>query len=110
MTSIILIVFLISGIIGIKKRSIGVTCGFILTIFLYFVLNDYNLITFVATVVLGFVASFAGSFAIPWFFSGFKGGKHNTGPSFIGGGSGRGSGGHTGGIIFSDEERKNLKR
>jgi hypothetical protein len=110
MTSIILIAFFVSGIIGVKKRSIGVACGCILTICLYFVQNDFNLITFVVTVFLGFVASFAGSYAIPWFFSGFKGGKHNTGPSYIGGGSNRGSGGHTGGIIFSDEERKNLKR
>jgi len=43
---------------------------------------------------------------LPWFFSGLKGGKHNTGPSYIGGGGGRGTGTHMGGIIQSDEEHR----
>ncbi len=107
MSGIILIVFIASGIIGLKKPIIGAISGCLLTIVLFFVLNEFKISIFLITSLFGFIASFAGGYSIPWFFSGFMGGKHNTGPSFIGGGR---AGGGTGGIVFSDEERENLKK
>jgi len=110
MDSIFLIVFIVSGIIGLKKPIVGAISGCVLSSILFFILYDFTLIEFLITALFGFIASFAGGYLIPWFFSGFKGGKHNTGPSYIGGGSGKGWGEHTGGIILSDEERRNIKR
>ena len=109
MSGIILIVFIASGIIGLKKPIIGAVSGCLLTIVLFFVLNEFKISIFLTTSLLGFIASFAGGYSIPWFFSGFLGGKHNTGPgpTFI---DGARSGGHPGGIILSDEERNNRKR
>jgi hypothetical protein len=110
MSSIFLISFVVSGIIGLKKPILGVISGCVLTIILFFILYEFERMKFIIVLVFGCLVSFAGGYFIPWFFSGFKGGKHNTGPSFIGGGSGKGWGEHTGGIILSDEERKNIKK
>ncbi len=110
MSNIILIVFIVSGIIGLKKPIAGALSGCLLTVVLYLFLNDFEINWFLITCLLGSLAGFAGGYSIPWFFSGFKGGRHNTGPSYIGGGAGRGLGEHTGGIILSDEERKNAKK
>ncbi len=109
MSTIFIIVFIVSGVIGLKKPIVGAICGCVLTIALLFALHDFELIKFAIVLLFGFLASFAGGYLIPWFFSGFKGGKHNTGPSYIGGGSGEGWGEHTGGIILSDQERKDIK-
>ena len=107
MSGIIIIVFIASGIIGLKKPIIGAVSGCLLTIVLFFVLNEFKISIFLTTSLFGFIASFAGGYLIPWFFSGFRGGKHNTGPSFI---DGVRTGGHPGGIILSDEEQKNIKK
>ncbi len=107
MSSIILIVFVISGLIALKKPIIGAICGSILTVVLFFILNNFEIGRFLITLILGIGASFSGAYMIGWLFSGFRGGKHNTGPSYWGGGDRRG---HTGGIILSDEERKNMLR
>ena len=104
MSSIILIVFIVAGIIGIKKKILGALTGCLLTLILYFLIEDFKITKFIVTVFLGFLSSFAGSYAIPWFLSGFKGGKHSTGPSYIGGGAGKGWGEHTGGIILVHPE------
>jgi hypothetical protein len=93
MTSIILIVFFTAGVIGLKKKIFGALSGCCLVLVLYFFFEDFKIRTFIATVILGFSASFAGSYSIPCFFSGFKGGKHSTGPSYIGGGACKGWGG-----------------
>lgn len=104
MSSIIVVVFVVSGLIWLKKPIVGAVSGSILTILLSFILNDFEATQFFITSIVGVGASFAGAYLMGWFFSGFKGGKHNTGPSFWGGGDR----GHTGGIILSDEERKNM--
>ena len=101
MSSIFLISFVVSGIIGLKKPILGAISGWVLTIILFFILYEFELMKFIIVLVFGCLASFAGGYFIPWFFSGFKGGKHNTG---------KGWGEHTGGIILSDEERKNIKK
>ena len=106
MSSIIITVFVISGMIALKKPIIGAISGSILTILLFFILNNFEIGLFLVTCISGIAASFAGAYMMGWFFSGFKGGKHNTGPSFWGGGDR----GHTGGIILSDEERKNMQK
>ena len=109
MSDIIFIVFIAAGIIGLKKKIYGTIAGCILTIILYFYLNTFELISFLVTLIVGFAASFLGAYLISWFFSAFKGGRQSKGPSYIGGGSGKGWGQHTGGIIYSDEEREGMK-
>ena len=107
MITIILIVFFVSGIVGLKKPLIGTIAGCILTIVLFFLFYNFTVFQFLLTCLIGFATSFAGSRAFSWFFSGFRGGKHNTGPSYIGGGDRTAWGG---GIILTAEERENLKK
>ena len=107
MSNIIIITIVVSGIVGIKSPVVAGIVGAVLFP-LYFCLFDsvslYKLILFVpGGLILGYISGKISS----WFFSGFKGGKHSTGPSFIGGGE---RGRHTGGIVYSDDERKNMKK
>lgn len=108
MSGILLIIFLVSGIVGIKQRKIGLGSGLALAIITYFLFEKFKLSTFLISILLGLISSLLGVFLIPWFFSGFKGGRHNTGPSYMGGSSCK-RGGPGGGIVLSDSERKNLK-
>jgi len=108
MSSLILIAFIVSGLIALKKRINGIIAGCILTAIHFFRFNSFEIYSFLISFLIGLVASVLGAFIIPWFFSGYKGGRHSTGPSFIGGGSGRGHG-PSGGIILSDEERDKSK-
>ncbi len=53
MSSIIIIVFVISGMIALKKPIIGAISGSILTILLFFILNDFEIGQFLVTCNIG---------------------------------------------------------
>jgi hypothetical protein len=108
MSSLILIAFIVSGLIALKNRTYWIIAGCIVTKIHFFLFNSFENFSFLISFLFGLVASVLGTFIIPWFFSGFKGGNHSTGPSYIGGGSGRGHG-PGGGIVLYDEERDKRK-
>ena len=109
MSNIVIVVFIISGIVGLKNRLIGATTGCILTVILYLTLYSFEITSFLLNLLAGFAVSFLGAYFIPWFLSGFKGGKRHYGPGIIGG-FGKGKTAHKGGgIILSDEEREGIK-
>ena len=110
MSDIIIVAFVVSGIVGLKSRLLGVFIGSILAIILYFIFNSFEILSFLLNLLAGITASLLGALIIPWFLSGFKGGKRHSGPSIIGG-FGRGDTAHRGsGIILSDEERDGIKK
>ncbi len=107
MSNIIVIIIFVSGIIGIKSPIVAGIAGallFPLYLYLFDSLSLYKLLLFVPG---GFILGYISGKISSWFFSGFKGGKHSEGPSYIGGGE---RGRHTGGIVYSDDEIKNMKR
>ncbi len=110
MGGMLLVVCLVSGFIGLKKPIAGAVVGGIGAMFYVSFLSNAGVAYRLVFGLLGLVASGIGGYGIPWFFSGFKGGAHNTGPSYIGG-AGRGSREHKGGgIILSDEERDHTQQ
>jgi hypothetical protein len=105
MIDIIIAVFVISGIIGIKKKVYGAAAGAIIAPLIDYVFHSFDLFFFIALFPIGFLIGWISGSLSKWFFSGFRGGKHNTGPSY----TGRAGGHQRGGIVFTDEEMKNAK-
>jgi hypothetical protein len=111
MSSMLLITFIIAGVIGFTKPICGVLSGAVFVCLWAVVFADMTLTRLIVACLFGVIASGIGGYSLPWFFSGVKGGRQNTGPSFIGGDGGKGWGGRrSGGIILSDEEREHLER
>ncbi len=104
---LVVLIILIAGFLGRKRPFRSSLLGCILTLSFYFVFQKFEIRSFITDALIGFAASFGASYQSYFFSSGFKGGNHNTGPSYMGGG--RGSG-FEGGIIMSDEERDKQKR
>lgn len=77
---------------------------------LYYFTQQFSVKSFLITLSVGFVVCGVGSYLISWIFSGFKGGDHNTGPSFFPGAGGGRGGAPPGGIIQSDEELNRNKQ
>ncbi len=92
---------------GRKKPLIGIVTGCALTLILYFVSQDFQLKSFIIHSLIGLAISCVSSFLGNIIISGHRGGNHNIGPSYIGGGGKNPLGG---GIILTDEERENLKK
>ncbi len=106
----IILIVLASGIIGSRKPLIGALVGCAITFVQYFYFQEFNLKSFAIAGSIGVSVSFGFAYFFSYVSSGFKGGKHNTGPSYMGGfGGGRG-GAPPGGINRSDEEIESHKR
>jgi len=105
-----IIAFVIAMIFARKRPLIGsiVGCLAICGKHLYF--NSFTWINFISEVWLGCVLCFIFSYMGFFVLSGTKGGKHNTGPSFMPGAGGGRGGAPPGGIIQSDEEIQRNKR
>ena len=107
MSNIIIITIFVSGIIGIKSPIAAGVAGALLFP-LYFYLFDFvSLYKLMLLALGGLIFGYILGKISFWFFSGFKGGKHSEGPYYIGGGE---RGRHTGGIVYSDDEIKNMKK
>ncbi len=102
----IILIIVASGVIGSRKPLIGALVGCAITFVQYFYFQEFNLKSFAIAGFIGVSVSFGTAYSFSYLASGFKGGKHNTGPSVKGGGH---RGGFTGFIISSDEEHKNRK-
>ena len=110
MGGMLIIVCLLSGFIGLKKPVVGAVVGGIGAMVYVSLFSHAGVAYRLVFGLLGCVASGVGGYGIPWFLSGFKGGVHNTGPSYIGGGERKGWGDDGGGIILSDEEREHVQQ
>lgn len=110
MTSIFIIVVVISFLFGFRKPIVGCIAGTIATAISYYLfIEDFDFLIFFAVTAVGLVFSLIVAYFSSWFFSGFRGGGHHTGPSMIGG-FGKGQTAHRGsGIILSDEEREGMR-
>ena len=110
LSTFIIFVFLLSAILGFKKRIVGGVAGAMALPFLCYVFLDKEGLELFLFSLIGFVIGSVAGFLASIILSGMRGKGHNTGPSYMGGfGGGRG-GGLPGGIILSDEERNNLKK
>ena len=110
MGGMLIIVCLLSGFVGLKKPVVGAVVGGIGALVYVSLVSNAGVAYRLVFGVFGCVASGVGGYGIPWFLSGFKGGVHNTGPSYIGG-MGRGWRPHKGGgIMLSDEEREHIQQ
>lgn len=103
----VLLIIIVSGFFGNKKPLLGSIFGSIIALAQYFYFSEFQIKSFVIAVLIGFGFSFGTAYFISYFSSGFKGGKHNAGPSIIGGGR---AGGSPGRIIRSDEEIESHKK
>jgi len=103
----ILLIIIVSGFFGRKKPLLGSIFGCIIALAQYFYFSEFQIKSFAIAVLIGFGFSFGTAYFISYLSSGFKGGKHNTGPSFIGGDR---AGGSPGRIIRSDEEIESHKK
>jgi hypothetical protein len=91
-----------------KKIAGGIT-GAIAFPFLCFIFLDKNGIELLVFGLIGFGLGKLAGFLSSMIRNGMRGKGHSAGPSFIGG-FGGGRTGHPGGIILSDEERKNMRK
>ena len=104
MGDILVVIFVVSILVGIKKPILGGVAGIILAPLIYYFFHDFNLYVFIFLFPIGFLLGWLFGFLANWFFSGFRGGKHNEGPSFV---TGRFGGSQRGGIVLTDEEKEN---
>lgn len=100
----VLLVVFISAIFGRKKPILGSVIGCIATLAIYFYTNNFQIKSFVIAVLIGFSVSFGAAFLFSIIASGFRGGNHNTGPSFWG------IRNNPGNIVLTDEEIKKRKK
>ena len=106
----VVLIIIVAGIFGRKRPLLGALIGVVLTLAIVLYLQDYSIKSIIVSFLKGIPASFAGAYFVYFWGSGLKGGKHNEGPSYMGGfGGGRG-GAPPGGIILSDEERERNKK
>jgi hypothetical protein len=110
MSSIFVVVVVVSFIFGYRKPLYGCIAGTIAAAIAYYLfIESFDLIIFFVVIVVGLLLSLLVAYFSSWFFSGFRGGKPQSGPSIIGG-FGKGQTAHRGsGIILSDEEREGMK-
>ena len=104
-----MMIILVALLFGHEKPLRGAILGCGLTPTLYFLFQSFQIKSFAISTLVGFSLSFGSAYFISMITSGFKGGNHNTGPSYMGGGSGPDSG-FEGGIVQSDQERKKQKK
>lgn len=106
------IVVLIAGIFGIKNPLIGSIIGCALTLILSFVIQTFQIETFIKTflgsIVFGFGISFAAAYIANLIASGCRGRAKHSGSSFFGDGSDSTFFG--GNIVLSEDEEKNKKQ
>ena len=107
MTDIFVITIFVAAIIGIKSPVVAGIVGTLWFPLYFYFFDDVSLYKLMVFVPAGFILGYISGKISSWFFSGFKGGKHGTGPSFIGGGE---RGRHTGGIVYSDDEIRAMKK
>jgi hypothetical protein len=108
--TIIIIVGLSGAIFGVKKPWLGGISGLIFFSLLLYLFISTKLLFLILAALIGFLIGCGTGFVSSFIFSGFKGKGHSRGPSYMGGfGGGRG-GAPPGGIILSDEERKNIRK
>jgi len=108
MIDIFFVLLVISGLLGKKKPIYGGFSGLIIAPLIHYFFHSFRLPLFIALFPIGFLFGWGVGALSNWFFSGFRGGKHNTGPSFSSL-TGRPGGTQRGGIVFTDEEMKNAK-
>jgi hypothetical protein len=109
LSTIVLIVAILGAIFGAKGPWVGVVAGLMAFPLLYCLTQTAGFLGAVVTAVAGAMIAGLTGFGASFFYSGFKGKGHNTGPSYIGGfGGGRG-GALPGGIVMSDEEHRKNK-
>jgi hypothetical protein len=108
MTDILITIIVVSGIVGIKKPIYGGIAGLIAAPLIHYIFQSFNSYMFFALFPIGYFAGLLIGKISNWFFSGFRGGKHNVGPSYSSM-TGRAGGGQRGGIVYTDEEMKNAK-
>ena len=110
MSSIFVIVFAVSFLFGARKPLYGCIAGTIAAgISYYLFIENFDLLIFFIVIAVGLLLSLIVAYFSSWFFSGFRGGRHHTGPSMMGG-FGKGETAHrSAGIILSDEEREGMK-
>ncbi|MBU1564019.1 MAG: hypothetical protein KJ630_00150 [Proteobacteria bacterium] len=103
----ILLVIIVSAFWGRRSIFIGFLSGVASTIVCFFLFETDTSMSFSKELILGVIASLFAAILAHFLFPGLKGGGHNSGPSYIGGGgswSGRNSG-----IVNTEEELKNIK-
>lgn len=100
----------IAGILGIKNRKLGLIVGIATLCVFYYLTQQFSIKSLLITLSIGVVTCGASVFLLNWMFSGFKGGNHNTGPSYLPGAGGGRAGAPPGGIIQSDEERERNRK
>jgi len=108
MTDIFISIIVLSGIVGLKKPIYGGIAGLIIAPLIHYIFQPFSLYVFFALFPIGFFAGLLIGKISNWFFSGFRGGNHNVGPSYISM-TGRAGGNQRGGIVYTDEEMKNAK-
>jgi hypothetical protein len=108
MADILISIIVISGIFGIRKPIYGGFAGLIIAPLIHYSLQSFSLYLFMALFPIGFFVGWLIGILFNWFSSGFRGGKHNVGPSYIPM-TGRAGGSQRGGIVYTDEEMKNAK-
>lgn len=103
----ILILIVLSFVFGRNSIALGFAVGVAIGIILFFVIHDFVLMKFITEMVWSIILSIAASVLGRIILPGLKGGGHNSGPTYIGGGEK--FTGIAGGIILTDEERKNIR-
>ena len=104
---LILIVIIIAVLLGRKSWLLGALVCVIGTIVIYFIFNPFTLKSFIAMFFIGVFLGIGTLIISQIILPGLKGGKHNTGPSYIGGGDRQS--GSRGGIVPTDDELKTIK-
>ncbi|MDX2440795.1 MAG: hypothetical protein QNK40_09615 [Desulfobacterales bacterium] len=100
----------ISAVFGIKRPKVGLLIGIIVVCIFYYLTQTFEIRSLLTSLAIGLPVCACGSFLTSWIFSGFRGGNHNTDPSYgVGFGGGKG-GAPPGGIIRSDEEIESHKK
>ncbi len=104
------IYFIIAGfvaaLVGVRKPKLALTLGVITLWILYYFTQPFEIESLLITSAIGIPVCSIVAFLTSWIFSGFRGGDHNTGPSFTG--SIHGSGSSEGGIVHTDSEINNM--
>jgi len=110
LSTVIIIVGATGAIFGVKRPWIGGIAGLIIFPLLLYIFISTKLIFLAFAIIFGFLIGIGIGFVSSLIFSGLRGRGHSSGPSYMSGfGGGRG-GAPPGGIILSDEERKNIKK
>jgi len=100
----LVVIFVVSILVGIKKPIWGAVAGMTLAPLVYYLFHNDNPYVFISLFPIGFMLGWIFGFLANWFFSGFRGGKHNEGPSYT---KGLFGGSQRSGIVMTDEEEEN---